>query len=310
MNKGGNGKRIIGVGGANMDIHMKIEGRYILHDSNPGRLFGSAGGVTRNILENLARLGQSCSLITAVGKDPFSGVIIDSCRKVSIDTGMFYVNENEASSSYLDLVDGSGDLFVGACDAGVLEHMPLSHLEKYGSEIASAGAVVCDTNLTEKQLERLTELAESTPLFIDPVSTSKAARIKNISGRFYLIKPNRLELEALAGMECLTDKDIQSACEILLSKGTKCVVVSLGARGCYYADSEGRSFFRDPRKVLDMVNAAGAGDAFTAGLVYSYMKGYSPEKTIDTALGCGSIAVMSDETINPEMSEEMLEKTL
>ena len=175
--------KVIGVGGANVDIHMKIQGRYILHDSNPGKLFASAGGVTRNILENLARLGISCSLLTAVGKDPFSGIIRRSCEEANIATDMFYKSEEEASSSYLDLVDGSGDMFVGACDAEVLEHMPLTQLEKYGKEIGRAKAVVCDTNLTKMQLEKLIELAKGVPLFIDPVSTAKAERIDRKSTR-------------------------------------------------------------------------------------------------------------------------------
>ena len=69
-------KRIVGVGGANMDVHLKIDGEFILHDSNPGRLVLSPGGVTRNILDNLSRLGQDCSIITAVGDDIFGDGII------------------------------------------------------------------------------------------------------------------------------------------------------------------------------------------------------------------------------------------
>ena len=297
---------VIGIGGANIDIHMKIEGRYVLRDSNPGKLYATAGGVTRNILENLARLGQSCSLLTAVGSDPFSNIIRRSCEGTGIDTSMFYVSKDESSSSYIDLLDGSGDMFLGACDAEVLEHMPLSHLEKYRAEIKKASVIVCDTNLTRPQLEKIIELAEGAPVFIDPVSTAKALRMKDLAGSFFMIKPNRLELEALTGMECLCDRDVESACEKLLMKGTRRIAVSLGTEGCYYADSDGNRFFRDPVSVLDMVNASGAGDAFTAGLVYSYLKGFDPEKTVHTALSCGSIAVMSERTINPEMSEMLL----
>ena len=294
---------IIGIGGANVDIHMKIEGRYILHDSNPGKLYATAGGVTRNILENLSRLGQSCSLITAVGSDAFCNVIRKSCEGTGIDTSMFYISSEEASSSYIDLVDGSGDMFIGACDATVLEHMPLSHLERYGEAIGKSSAIVTDTTLTKEQLEKTVALAGGVPVFIDPVSTAKSLRIKDMTGSFYLIKPNRMELEALTGMECSSDRDIEKACEKLLLSGTECVTVSLGTRGCYYADRKGNSFFRDPVTVVDMVNASGAGDAFTAGLVYAFMKGYDPEKTVHTALCCGSIAVMSERTNNPDIAE-------
>ncbi len=299
-------KRIVGVGGANMDVHLKIDGEFILHDSNPGRLVLSPGGVTRNILDNLSRLGQDCSIITAVGDDIFGDGIIRSCRERGIDTDMVLRSSDFHSSSYISLIEGDGDMFVAACDASVLENMPLAHLDEHKERISSADAVICDTNLTEEQLKKLIALAGDVPLFIDPVSTAKAARIKEFAGSFFLIKPNLMELEVLADMECKEDGDIEKACAMLIGKGTRRMAVSLGARGCYYADSEGCSFFREPLKVMDMSNASGAGDAFTAGLVYSFVKGFSAEKTAKTALACGSIAVMSKETINPDMSEALL----
>ena len=68
-------------------------------------------------------------------------------------------------------------------------------------------------------------------------------------------------------------------------------------RGCYYADTDGNSFFKEPSKILDMVSASGAGDAFTAGLVYSFLQGYGPEKMIGTAQICGSRAVLSRRSV-------------
>ena len=47
-----------GIGGANVDIHGQSLAPLIMRDSNPGRLHVSVGGVTRNILDNLTRLGE------------------------------------------------------------------------------------------------------------------------------------------------------------------------------------------------------------------------------------------------------------
>ena len=302
--------RVIGIGGANMDVHMKVAGDYILHDSNPGKLLLSPGGVTRNILENLSRLGRYCSIISAVGTDVFGDAIIDSCEEAGVDTKMVYRTGNHLTSSYLSLIDGRGDMYVAACDAQILETMDIANVEKFKDCIFDYDAVVMDTNWTEEQLKELDSVCKGLPVFIDPVSTEKAKRMKDISGRFYMIKPNRMELEVLSGMECLTEKDIEAACKVLISKGTFAVAVSLGENGCYYADAKGNSFFKEPRKVEEMVNASGAGDAFMAGLVHSFLEGYGPEKTVDTALACGRIAVMSKETINPHMSAALVEENI
>ncbi len=62
--------------------------------------------------------------------------------------------------------------------------------------------------------------------------------------------------------------------------------------------------------VENMVNATGAGDAFTAALIYSYVNGFDIDKTIDYALAAGVAAVSHERTINPNMSVSLLEKIL
>ena len=58
---------IAGIGGANVDIHGQSDAPIVMRDSNPGRLHLSAGGVCRNICDNLCRLGLTVELCSAVG---------------------------------------------------------------------------------------------------------------------------------------------------------------------------------------------------------------------------------------------------
>ena len=124
------------------------------------------------------------------------------------------------------------------------------------------------------------------------------------------MKPNRIELGVLADEETETAEGLGRACEALLSRGTRRVAVSLGERGCYYADAEGHRLLRALHPVELMANANGAGDAFMAGLVYGYVKGLDAEAALDFALGAGALAVASELTINPEMSVERVMQLL
>ena len=56
-------KYVVGVGGANLDMHARSRNPVVMRDSNPSYMHTSAGGVTRNIIENLAvrALTASCS---------------------------------------------------------------------------------------------------------------------------------------------------------------------------------------------------------------------------------------------------------
>lgn len=302
---------VVGVGGANMDMHACSCGAVIMRDSNPCRMHSSPGGVTRNILENLARQGVACSLISAVGRDAFGDRILSCCREAGVDVSNVFISPGMPSSCYFDLTDQSGDMLLGASDLRVLEALPADYITQRAALLRGAAAIVCDTNLSTEMLEALIDGAgPAAKIFLDPVSTTKAKKIRSLLGRLYLIKPNLIELEELCGISCTSADKLRAAVDRLLETGLESIVVSLGSRGCYYADRQGRQMFRSLRPVEVMANATGAGDAFTAGLIHGFCCGEAPEEFLDYALASGILAVQSAETINPLMSDALVRQTI
>ena len=76
---------VLGIGAANIDVHGKSRAPIVMRDSNPGRLRTSAGGVTRNVLENLARLGVRTRLVSAVGADLYGEMVLRQSAAAGID---------------------------------------------------------------------------------------------------------------------------------------------------------------------------------------------------------------------------------
>ena len=76
---------VLGIGGANIDVHGKSRVPVVMRDSNPGHLRTSAGGVTRNVMENLSRLGLRTKLISAVGADLYGEMVLRSSAAAGID---------------------------------------------------------------------------------------------------------------------------------------------------------------------------------------------------------------------------------
>ena len=105
-------------------------------------------------------------------------------------------------------------------------------------------------------------------------------------------------------------EDVYKRQEKILDKGLKRIFVSLGADGCLYMDREGRHIEKKLRPVENMVNATGAGDAFMAAVIYSYVNEFDIEKTIDYGLAAGIAALSHERTINPDMSVSLIEKIL
>ncbi len=297
---------IVGVGAANFDISGKSRAPIVMRDSNPGHFSTCPGGVTRNILDNLSKLGMKTHLLTALGYDAFGEVILRDCRRVGINTTSV-LRVDHPTSSYISVLDDAGDMLVAMSDMSILEEIPSSYLDEHASLIRNAAAVVCDPGLPLELIKHLvTMTAGYVPLFTDPVSTSYEKKLLGITGGFFCIKPNWLELSILAGMEINTAADLESACDRLLDSGTKQVVVTLGGEGCFYKDRYGTRIAKKLREVKSMVNATGGGDAFSALILYGYVNRLTVEETIDLALAAGIAAITSESTINPDLALPML----
>jgi len=88
-----------------------------------------------------------------------------------------------------------------------------------------------------------------------------------IPGCPFLVKPNRRELEALAGRALGTLSEVRLAAMALIDRGVEMAVVSLGAEGALMAARGGCLYA--PAARVEVRSTVGAGDAMVAGLVVS-----------------------------------------
>ena len=304
-----NNEYVIGFGGANADLHIRCRSQVLLHDSNPAVTSSSPGGVMRNILDNMSRLGVPCRLLSAVGRDPNGRMLLASCEERGIDISGVFISETLPTSCYIDFLDENGDMFVAANDMALMDGIPGSWLHENRQAIAGAKALVIDTNPSEEGLIQFCSYARA-PIFADPVSAAKAGKLNAVLPELFLVKPNLMELEHMSGISCAGSDGIKAAAERILDTGCMSVAVSLGSGGCYYADRRGDSFTMRLTPVENMVNATGAGDAFMAGLVSAYADGLDPVRMVARGLACGRLAVQCVTTINPELSIEKVTKEL
>lgn len=301
----------VGIGAANVDICGRSKNPIIMADSNPGAMSISLGGVTRNICENLARLGGSVKLISALGSDLYGRMIREESTAAGIDMSQCMTVDGHPSSTYMSLLDEHGEMYVALSDMSVLQRMDMDFIKRRESMIKGARLLVFDPALPEAVVEGITsQYGDALPLFCDPVSSAYARRLKPYVGKVHTLKPNRMELTVLTGHDTDTPEGVKAACEILLCRGVKRIFVSMGHEGCLYMDSEGNMVQRALSPIENIANASGAGDAFTAAVIYSYLKGFGINRTIDYALAAGAVAVSAATTINPEMSPELIEKKL
>lgn len=286
------------IGGVNVDIGGRSYSPLVAADSNPGKVSISLGGVGRNIAHNMRLMDLDVRFLTAYGDDLNGQLFSSSCSELGIEISRSIRVPGEATSSYLYLADHCGEMALAVSDMEICRRITPAYLAGNGSLLQSAQAVVADTNIPEESLLFLAQNC-TTPLFIDPVSTTKARKLLPILSRIHTLKPNVLEAALLADMPIEKDFDVEKAAKILLDKGVKRVFITMGPGGVYAAQEDEACWI--PSISGTMVNTTGCGDAFTAALVWAYLNGKSLKDSALAGLAAGSIAMESQETINPAM---------
>ena len=287
------------IGAANMDIAGSPDGKLIASDSNPGAVRMSAGGVGRNIAHNLALLGSKVRLLTAFGQDANAQELKDGCCAVHVDIDPSMTIPGEPTSTYLFIMNEHGEMQLAIADMDIYRYLTPERMEERMDLIDHAAAVVIDTNLPQETLRYLADHV-SAPIICDPVSTTKAKKIRHLIGRFHTLKPNRLEAELLSGITIHDDASLERAAKELLETGLKRVFISLGSDGLYCADAN--EAFKLPLHETKVVNMTGAGDAMVAGIAWAFTKKASLKRTGCIGLAAAEIATESASTINSALT--------
>ena len=294
------------IGGANIDILGKAKSSLVLQDSNIGKISYSFGGVARNIANNLSIIGNKVKLVTVFANDVFGSLLINDCKKCGIDVSLSLISEI-GSSFYLSILDDNSDLLVGVADMEILHMLSISHINNVLLEIEKSDIIVMDTNLDKTTINHVLTNA-SCPVFVDPISTIKADKIKDELKHIFMLKPNRLEAEKLSGIKIKDKFTAYQTLDYFLSHGINEIVITLGKDGIIASDN--KEYLWAYHSYVEVVNANGAGDAFMAGYIDSYKKQLSLKEKLNNAANLARLTLMNEKTVVDGIDITDLKRTL
>jgi len=290
------------VGGANIDIQGFPTEDLMLKDSNIGEVKISLGGVGRNIGENLVKLGIDTKLISVIGDDIYGCKILEEAKLIGLNMQDSLILKGEPTSTYLSILDESGDMAVAISNMGIYERMTVEFIKNKNHVIGNSKICIIDTNISSEVIEHILTSNKNVDFFLDTVSTSKAKRVKNLVGHFHTIKSNKMEAELLTGIQIKNEEDLKSASEYLHKKGVKKVFITLGDKGVFYSDRTHMKHIKASN--IEVINATGAGDAFIAALAYAHINDIEINESARIAITASIIALSHENTINPNISIE------
>ena len=230
---------------------------------------------------------------TAFGGDSHAVLLRGDCVRLGMDLGCALDVPDGRTSTYLYITDERGEMQLGLSDTDISAAITPDYLGRHLDVLNGAAAVVIDGNLTSETITWLGEHCTA-PLFADPVSVTKAERMRAALGALHTFKPNLTEGQNLTGES--TPEGVVAA---LLAQGVQRVFLSMGAEGIL-AGTRGETVYL-PCLPTRMVNTTGGGDAVMAALVWAYLAGLDLRESAAAALRAGKATVEYPGTNNPDL---------
>ena len=300
---------VLAVGAANLDITAAPQMPTLPGDSTPGQIRCAAGGVARNVAENLARLGCAVQLLSPVGDDLQGRSLLETSRAAGVDVAHCWVLGGQATSTYLSLHGVDGEMQAAVNDMAILDCVTAQLLLPQSALVRAAELLVLDCNLPAAALQWLFERAPNVPLFVDPVSVFKCVRLLPWLHRVHTLKANRVEAQALCGMALDDDIALPRAASWFHARGVQQLVLSLGARGMFWSSRDGRCGWQTALPVT-VVGATGAGDALLAALVQQYLQRQALPQAVRFAAACAALTLSVPQANCPHLSVAAVEQLL
>ncbi len=256
----------------------------VVIDHFPG--LSLVGGAPLNVAARLSRLGWTVYLLSRVGADPAGDSILETASRHNVSTDLIR-RDIELSTGSVTVSPASPD-----ADKFVIEHpsawdnievedgLPSHDVLYYGTLVArtdsgrdALGAILSASSATRKVCDVNLRLPWAAPTAID--TALKGANI---------VKCSREELAmiSLGGVDELFNR----------YPGVRLVAVTAGPMGA--AIYRPRSELHAPAPEVTVVDAVGAGDAFTAGLIDGEARNLNDTEILRHATAIASEALQSE----------------
>ena len=284
-------KNICVIGSLNMDLVVNVDTM-----PKPGQtIIGSnfkevPGGKGANQAVAMARLNGNVSMIGKVREDGFGQTLINSLKNDKVDTTYIQTSKGATGVALITVDKNAQNSIV--VSPGANFEVKEDDIDNNIEAIKNSDIVVLQLetplNTIKYALNKAKELNKYTILNPAPAVKLDDEIIKNVD----LLTPNETELEIISGVSIETEEDIQKAAQIMIEKGVKELIVTLGSKGSLYINKE-KSMFKKAYKV-EAVDTTAAGDSYTGALAVALSQDKNIEDAMDFASKVGALSVLKE----------------
>jgi len=242
------------------------------------------GGKGANQAVAAARLGAQVSMLGRVGKDNFGDFLLNNLKSNNVDSQL--VQRDDASTgTAIIVVDSNGQNSI-VLSAGA--NGKVSSVDVKNASFSDHKLILLQLEIPTPTVTSAAQRAHENGLrvILNP-APAKQLSDELISLANFII-PNETELSLLTGMDVKDIPSAEQAAQILLSRGTKNVIVTLGGKGALIVT--GTQVTRVNTFKVNVVDTTAAGDAFIGGFATALLQEKSLEESVKYGCACGALA--------------------
>jgi len=232
------------------------------------------GGSVVNTIVGLTRLGLKTALIGKLGNDESAKFLQAQLKKYKVK---FFTPKVKGSSSIAYILVGKNKQRSIRINPGVNDTITLSDVTPHIDLIKRAKLVhmasfACAFGRyyslkTEARLAKEAKKVSFSPgtLYCKYVRKTKPDLINKLLQSTDILILNKEEIKALTGRDY-----IKATGKLIREYGIEAIAVTLGEKGCIVANRD--ECHHVPAYRVRVIDTTGAGDAFTTGFLYGYLK--------------------------------------
>jgi ribokinase len=294
--------KIVVVGSSNTDMILKLEriprpGETLLG----GEFVTAAGGKGANQAVAAAKAGGAVTLVARVGKDMFGERAVAGFAESGINVDYVQYDKSASGVALIFVAkDGENSIGVGG---GANAKLSPADVRRAKDAFADADVVIMqlETPLETVQAAADFAAASGARVILNPAPAQPLPDklLKKVS----ILTPNETEAELLTGVKVTSEASCSRAADILLGKGVRTVIITLGARGSFVATASSTTLV--PGFKVKPVDTTAAGDTFNGALAVALAEGMSMPDAVQFANAAGAISVtrMGAQPSAPKRSE-------
>lgn len=301
---------MISVGSATIDCLMKseafrvvkshqVEGGLALcevlggkSDATDGGLYTGGGGT--NVAVGLRRLGESVKVISRLGNDNVSDLIVADLKKESVNVDLVQKGSGKtAISVVLVAIDGSRSIVTYRGESKKIIGDDVAWNEVKKAEWIQVAGLGGNMDLLEDFVSMAVDSGIKVGLNPGKGELYEKERLLRLLPKVNYISLNRMEASMLLGVDFENEEEMITKFKKV---GGEVVVITDGKKGAVIADS--KRWIKMEAFGNKSVDDTGAGDGFVVGAVWGIMNGYDLEEVLKLGLasGAGVVSKMGAKT--------------